>query len=356
MTKELQNRDYQERIVNKTIKHYEDGVPSVCITSPTGSGKSVMGLAIAKHLSDLGMSVGWVAMRRNLLRQAADMNQEWYGADVQFISMFDNNPPVTDCIILDECQHAATESFNHVANHDVKFMLGLSATPMRTDKLKLPFQRTVSDAGIHRLIQEGWLSQYEHWCMEQYTPGSVAEAYVKDRERWGKTVIFFHQVSQCEEFQARVAAHGVKCEVVHGATSNAVREDQLDRFEAGDYPVIANVAILTEGFDCCDLKTVFVRDSARLPTIQMAGRGFRIAEGKTHCNIVQSKMSKWQFTRTAKPKRSWVQKEGEWFALGSNAKVNQIVREMVHKLVEIEVEMPSFILKHRAKKRVFERK
>lgn len=351
----MELRDYQDRIVTKTINHIANEVPSVCITSPTGSGKSVMGLAIAEYLASQGLSVGWVAMRRNLLRQAAEMNREWNKTDVKFISMFDNNPDKVDAIILDECQHAATESFNHISNHDVKFILGLSATPIRTDKLKLPFQKTVQDAGIHRLIQEGWLSQYEHWCLEQYTPKTVAEAYIEDRERWGKSVAFFHQVSQCEEFQGYLAEAGIKCEVVHGATTNAFREDQLDRFDEGDYPIIANVAILTEGFDCPELQTVFVRDSARLPTIQMAGRGFRICEGKTHCNIVQSKMSKWQFTKTAKPKRSWVQKEGQWFALGSNAKVNVVVKEMVHKLVEIEVEMPSFILKNRAKKRVFNR-
>jgi len=258
-------------------------------------------------------------------------------------------------ILVHNCQHAATESFNHVSNHDVKFMLGLSATPIRTDKLKLPFQKTVQDAGIHRLIQEGWLSQYEHWCLEKYTPKSVADAYIKDQDCWGKSVAFFHQVSQCEEFQGYLAEAGIKCEVVHGATTNAVRESQLDRFAAGEYPIIANVAILTEGFDCPELQTVFCRDSARLPTIQMAGRGFRIHEGKTHCNIVQSKMTKWQFTRTAKPRRSWVQKLGEWFALGSNAKVNTTVKAMAHKLVEIEVEMPKFILKNRAKKRIFQR-
>ena len=351
----MELRDYQDRIVTKTIEHHAANVPSVCITSPTGSGKSVIGLKVAEHLVSLGLSVGWVAMRRNLLRQVAKMNQLWNKTDMHFISMFDSNPEKVDVIILDECQHAATESFNHIANHDVKFMLGLSATPLRTDKLKLPFQKTISDAGIHRLIQEGWLSPYQHYCLEEFTPRSVAEAYLKDQATWGKSVVFFHKVAQCEEFQQLLAFGGVKCEVVHGATSNAVREDQLDRFENGEYPVIANVAILTEGFDCPDLQTVFCRDSAKLPTIQMAGRGFRIHDGKTHCNIVQSKLTKWQFTKTARPQLSWVQKQGSWFALGSNKKVNVICKNMLHKLVDIDVEMPSFILKNRAKKRIFQR-
>lgn len=355
---ELQERDYQIRVVNRTIEHFENNIPSVGIVSPTGSGKTIMAMKFLEHINENNpnLRVSWVAMRRQLLRQAAETNNEMFGMkNITFVSMFDSNPPPADIIVIDELQHSATESFNHIANCDLKFLLGMSATPFRTDKLKVPFNKIVQDAGIHRLIQEGWLSQYEHWCLEEYTPKSVAEAYLRDQERWGKSVAFFHQVSQCEEFQGYLADAGVKCEVVHGATTNAVREDQLDRFDAGDYPVIANVAILTEGFDCPELQTVFTRDSARLPTIQMAGRGFRIHPNKTHCNIVQSKLTKWQFTRTAKPKRSWVQKEGEWYALGSNAKVNTKVKEMVNKLVEIEVEMPKFILKNRAKRRVFQR-
>lgn len=354
----LQSRDYQERIVEKTIGYFQNNIPSVCIVSPTGSGKTCISMQFLKWVEENypSLTINWVAMRKNLLRQAAEINNEMFGLkNIRFVSMFDSDPPKADIIVSDEAHHAACASFCHVSNYDVKFLLGLSATPMRVDKLKLPFQKTITDAGIHRLIQEGWLSKYEHWCMEEYTPESVANTYLKDKDNWGKTVAFFHQVSQCEEFQSILQLNGVKCEVVHGASSNAIREDQLDRFDAGDYPVIANVAILTEGFDCPDLKTVFVRDSARLPSIQMAGRGFRIHPSKTHCNIVQSKQTKWQFTRTAKPKCSWVQKEGEWFALGNNAMVTSVVKEMVHKLVEVEVEMPSFILKNRAKKRAFQR-
>jgi superfamily II DNA or RNA helicase len=293
-------------------------------------------------------------MRRQLLRQAAETNNEMFGLDnIRFVSMFDNKPPKADIIVIDELQHSATESFNHVSNWDLRYMLGLSATPFRTDKLKVPFNKMIQDAGIHRLIEEGWLSKYHHWCMEQYTPLTAAQAYIRDRERWGKTVVFFHQVAQCEEFQGYLADAGIRCEVVKGSTTNAHREDQLDAFDAGEYDVIANVAILTEGFDCPELETVFCRDSAKLPTIQMAGRGFRIHESLDHCNIVQSKLSKWQFTRTAKPEKSWVEKNGEWYALGSNKVVDKTVRSMVTKLVDIETEMPTFILKNRKKRRAF---
>ena len=44
--------------------------------SPTGSGKTIMGLAIARWMQqNLGYRVGWTAMRRNLLAQAVAENQ-----------------------------------------------------------------------------------------------------------------------------------------------------------------------------------------------------------------------------------------------------------------------------------------
>ena len=76
-------RPYQSRIIHKAYEMFagthrgrsgeeEPAASSILIESPTGSGKTVMGLAIARHMQHVyGYRVGWVAMRRNLLTQAA---------------------------------------------------------------------------------------------------------------------------------------------------------------------------------------------------------------------------------------------------------------------------------------------
>jgi len=43
-------RDYQTRIVEKVAGYFNDGIRSAIVNSPTGSGKTFMGLAIAKWL------------------------------------------------------------------------------------------------------------------------------------------------------------------------------------------------------------------------------------------------------------------------------------------------------------------
>src|SRR5438067_2625410 len=90
----VEPRPYQQRIVAKAVDCFCDkGMRSVLIESPTGSGKTVMALLTARALQDrLGVRVGWVAMRRHLLAQAAAENRtKGIGVEAAFLSMFDRD-------------------------------------------------------------------------------------------------------------------------------------------------------------------------------------------------------------------------------------------------------------------------
>src|SRR3954447_15408319 len=85
----VEPRPYQARIVTKALDHFRRGLRSVLIESPTGSGKTVMGLLVARALQrEFGTRVGWVAMRRYLLAQAAAENRDrGIGVEAAFLSM-----------------------------------------------------------------------------------------------------------------------------------------------------------------------------------------------------------------------------------------------------------------------------
>jgi len=340
-----QERDYQTRVIEKTLAFFEAGDNSVLIESPTGSGKTIMALAICKYLEDkYGFRTNWVAMRRNLLHQVVDANERFFGMkNLTAVSMFGKNPPQAEITVVDEAQHDATASASNIHEQSVsRFILGLSATPQRTDNLKLAFRRTVKDAGIHRLIRDGWLAPYDHWCIDTWDPNYVADTYLRDIDTWGKSAVFFHRIDQCVEFASILADHGHHAEVITAATD---RDTQLDAFDAGKFNVVVNVGILNEGFDCPNLQTVFVRDSARLPTVQMAGRGFRLRPetGKTHCNIVQSGNARWQFTRTATPRRGYARRGDRWLALGDSMVLDAIAQRTVQDIASVEVALPKYL-------------
>jgi superfamily II DNA or RNA helicase len=239
----VQPRVYQARIVRQAVAHltgrYVDAggqagpaARSVLIESPTGSGKTVMGLLAAKLLQEeFGVRVGWAAMRRNLLAQTAAENlAKRIGVEPLVpLSMFEKNPPPgIELLVVDEAQHDAAASMAHLHNTlRPRWILGLTATPFRTDKMKLCFDRVLRDAGIHQLIADGYLSRYDHFSLPAHTPDVVADAYLRNPGRWGKSIAFFRTRAECGRFEERLTAAGATCETV---TGDSDREAQLARF------------------------------------------------------------------------------------------------------------------------------
>lgn len=350
-------RDYQFRITRDVVAFFEgeDG-HSAMIEAPTGSGKTVMALVIAKYFFDkYGWRTNWVAMRHVLLEQVMREGVRLFGksfANDPFltpVSMFNRNPPPADMVIVDEGHHDATASAARL--HSIvrpKKILGLSATPKRTDRIRLAFQKTFRDAGIHRLIREGWLSKYDHWSIPEYTVESVVETYAREPEKWGKTVMFMRSIAQCREVVEAFRLKNIDCRLVSSQQDDESREATLAAFDRGEFPVLSNVYLLTEGFDSPSLKTVFIRDSSRLPTTQCAGRPLRLFEGKERANVVQSVKTHWPFTRTAMAEsiNLWNDTDKAWTVLeGHNEIVEEAVNASLAALVAApDIELPPFIL------------
>lgn len=341
----IEPRDYQRRVVGRVIEMFSGphvdrkaelpAARSVMVESPTGSGKTVMGLLLAKWAQEtLGMRVVWTAMRRNLLAQVERENRDrGFGVDLVTVSMFERNPPRGDLLIVDEAQHDATRSMAslHAAVGSSK-VLGLSATPWRADRLGLCFERSVRDAGIRQLVLDGYLSPFAHYTMSGYTPETVAATYLREPGRWGRTLVFFRTIAECRACAGLLAAAGVPCEVVTGSSD---RESQLARFEAGACRVMLSVAVLTEGFDCPQLETVFCRPSGKGPTVQMAGRVLRRMEGISIKSIVQCKATSHPFTATAPPAVQYVEAAEGWRSIGLNDRVERTTARMLDLLVRL---------------------
>ncbi len=349
----LETRSYQERIVGRTIDMFEgvardrSGEPegdigSVLIESPTGSGKTVMGLAIARHMQRRhGMRVGWVAMRRNLLAQAANENARGFGVSMDLISMFDKTPPQVDLLVVDEAQHDGALSMANLHGHiKPRKILGLSATPFRSDRVKLCFEKVIRDAGIHALIQDGYLSPYHHYTIPQYTPEFVARLYAGDPARWGQSLVFFHRLDQCRACWRELVRLGVEAEVVTAASD---REWQIEQFVAGRLRVLINMLILSEGFDCSSLKTVFCRPSGKLCTVQMAGRVLRKHPDHPFKQIVQCQATRHPFPRTSGPAEQYLWQEQSWRALSLNRQIEGMCQRMQQVIAISPVVLPKVL-------------
>ena len=354
----IEPREYQQRIVQKAIQMFrgefanrrgeiDPAATSVMIESPTGSGKTVMGLLIARYLQQTeGLSIGWVAMRRNLLKQTAAENEErGFGVRLEMISMFDKEPPEVDMLIVDEAQHDAAASMANLhCRLQPKRILGLTATPFRTDRIKLCFDQIIKDAGIHALIQDGYLSAFRHFTIPEYTSDSVAQFIGREPERWGKSLVFFHKATDCYRCCELLQAAGIRSEVVTASTD---RDRQLEDFERGRLDVLVNMNILTEGFDCPTLQTVFCRPSVKGCTIQMAGRVLRKCPDVGLKQIVQCTHTKHPFLKTALPAEQYAWMEGQWRSLKLNERLVEISNQARLLVSKTEVSLPAVVAKHR---------
>ena len=326
-------RQYQQEAVAACLAGFAGrGCASVMLESPVGSGKTYMALEAIHALQEIQgrrLKVDWVAPRRHLLRQVMEANRDLHQDNIRPVSLFEKTPPEADLVVLDEAHHEATQSCVLLYEKmKSEYVLGLSATPMRTDRMKLSFQETVTTCSIDRLIREGFLSPYHSYLLPHYGPQIVGECYMNAPDKWGKTLAFFPTVLECCQFQKVLAGFGVPCEVV---TADSDKDRQLEDFVAGRVSVIANVSMLTEGFDQPDVHTIFARDASRLPTIQMCGRGLRRADGKTHCNVVQSAKTSYLFERVSPAQRRFRLMNGQWMALqdGTEAIEKTLKRSLV---------------------------
>jgi hypothetical protein len=260
-------RPYQQRIITKVVTGFaEEGLRSIMIDSPTGSGKSIMALLACKAMQELyGASVGWVSMRRNLLAQAARENEiKGFNVKMHMISMFDKNPPTgLDMLVIDEAQHDAAGSMGHIhAKVKPKWSLGMTATPFRADRIKLCFDKVIKDAGIHRLIQDGYLSPYHHYTIPDWKPDTVVEFFLRERDRWGKSLIYFHTLKACWYVWQLLCEAGVRCDVVTGNERKCAQ--LIEGFHDNKLDALINCAKLTEGFDCLSTDTeVLTKDGWR---------------------------------------------------------------------------------------------
>lgn len=331
----FEERSYQSDAVSQVLKEFEKGRESVMLESPVGSGKTVIGLMVVKKLQEDSperLRVNWVASRRHILEQTRSLNDNFFHCDINMVSIFSGNPPQADLVVLDEAHHEATQSclamYENTGNTRT---LGLSATPMRTDRMRLSFQSTVKCCGIQRLINMGVLSPYCSFKLPEWNVELASAVFCATPERWGKTLAFFKTIRECQFFKRALEDNGIGCEVI---TAKSNRDSQLDAFIAGDVQVVANVSVLSEGFDLPELQSVFIRDASRLPTIQMAGRGLRRSDRKPFCNLIQSSTSPFPVERIAVPQESFRFQKNKWLSCSGNTQVIIDTLEESMKLME----------------------
>ncbi|BAU10959.1 type III restriction enzyme [Leptolyngbya sp. NIES-3755] len=282
--------------------------------------------------------------------------------------LLDNWVEHSDSILLvvDEAHHATAKTYRKLINAigqnfeargkaDSFKMLGLTATPFRTDDgekglLKMVFPNDILfSEHLRTLITRGILADpiFENLATEldfyqeltekdiraieafDKLPEKIAERiakskirnrrivdhYVQNRDKYKPLLVFAIDVQHAIELNGLFQQRGIKSDFVAskitdlntGATvSVKENSEKIKRFRRGDLEVLINVEMLTEGTDLPNVQTVFLTrpTTSTILMTQMIGRALRgQSAGGTEKAYVVSFIDNWE------DKINWVNPE-----------------------------------------------
>jgi superfamily II DNA or RNA helicase len=120
----------------------------------------------------------------------------------------------------------------------------------------------------------------------------IADTYSKNKEKFGKTIIFADRFYQCESIAYFLKKNDVKVDSIYTHNERSQEDNAciLERFKNDELDVLINIQMLTEGTDVPDVQTVFLtrQTTSSILMTQMVGRALRGPKfgGTSEANIV----------------------------------------------------------------------
>lgn len=226
------------------------------------------------------------------------------------------SPEAFDYIVVDEFHHAAAGTYRRLIDYfRPKFLLGLTATPERTDGgdlLGLCQENLVYRCDMMRGIKEELLCPFEYFGVpddvdysnipwrsrrfdEEELTGALAtrvraQNALEQLERVGaKRTIAFCCSQRHADFMAEYfRGVGKRVAAVHSGSESDPRARSLEGLERGELDVVFAVDMFNEGLDIPSIDTVLMLrpTESSIIWLQQFGRGLRRSEGKERVKVV----------------------------------------------------------------------
>jgi ATP-dependent helicase IRC3 len=116
----------------------------------------------------------------------------------------------------------------------------------------------------------------------------VVKAWLSRARERKSTLAFCVDLSHVSNLTAKFRQYGIEAQFVTGDTPKKVRSARVDAFRNGDFPVLLNCGVFTEGTDIPNIDCVLLArpTKSRNLLVQMIGRGMRLHKGKQNCHII----------------------------------------------------------------------
>jgi len=336
-------RNYQTDAIDKIIESFKKGISRQLITLPTGSGKTIVMAALAKKL---GRRTLLLAHREELITQAEEKFKLVWPDVESGICMANQNDPdkfvvfgsVQSCtrdnrlqqlkendfelLLVDEAHHSNSPSYQRIirelgfaSTNKNKLMVGVTATPMRSDNKELGdvFEEITYTISINTLIQAGYLSPVVgrrvltrtslegiHTRAGDFAIGELSEAvntpernksivetyrkYASNR----KGIAFCCDVQHCKDLAEALRDAKIPAKAIYGDMDPFERKNALKELKTGKIQVATSCGVLCEGFDEATLSCIAMTHPTKFKGlyVQCIGRGLRLHPSKSDCLIL----------------------------------------------------------------------
>ena len=330
---QMELRPYQQEARDAVWREWDSGHARTLLVMVTGGGKTIVFARIIADCVMKGKRVLVLAHRGELLEQAADKLEKstglkcsvekaeqtcldsWYRVVVGSIQSLQQpkrlekfDPDYFDTIIVDEAHHCLSDGYQRVLDYfNSAQVLGVTATPDRGDMRNLGqyFDSLAYEYTLPRAIREGFLCKIRALTIPlkidmtsvrtqsgDYVLGDVGTALDPYLEQIAdemtslcmdrKTVVFLPLIKTSQKFCGMLLQRGFRAAEVNGESID--RAEKLAAFDRGDYNVLCNSMLLTEGWDCPSVDCIVVLRPTKVRSlyVQMIGRGTRLNKGKDH--------------------------------------------------------------------------
>lgn len=333
----IEDREYQDDDVTYAMNHGVNDKVIHC--APTGSGKTIIQVKVAKRELDRGDSTAILTPRNEIFDQtlgharalcglgnvsvlrAKRPGEVWHPVNPVHVVSWptlikraqkdDFWFPKVQRVLVDECHLSVAPKILEILHHYApKARIdGYTATPARLTGRGLGhfFTEIKHVTSVRRLIADGYLAPVEYYGGA--TPdmqgikvrrGDYETKKLSDRcvelvgdavDNWLRlasdrhTIVFAVDIAHCEALAERYRYVGIAAAALHTGMDQPERDKVVAAFKAGRIQVLVNVTIASYGFDapsvnciqgCRPTKSIVLH-------LQMIGRGMRPKEDGGSC-------------------------------------------------------------------------
>jgi superfamily II DNA or RNA helicase/HKD family nuclease len=225
-------------------------------------------------------------------------------------------PDAFDYVVVDEFHHAAAATYRRVMTHfRPRFLLGLTATPERTDGgdlLALCGENLVYRCDMWAGIEAGLLAPFTYhglpdsvdyaqipWRGRRFDEEALTDAVATHARagaalddlaaKGGARTIGFCVSQRHARFMADAArARGLRAAAVYAGAGSDPRASALEALEGGELDILFAVDMFNEGLDVPAIDTVLMLRPTQSPVIwlQQFGRGLRLSPSKDRLTVI----------------------------------------------------------------------